>query len=270
MGTPASYGSDPHPCGSDPNEPAHFLFFALVVVWVSGRGSAAMGKMRRWMVRVAVVAALLPVLAAGGFYVILRKTVPPLSGTLAVAALDSPVDIVRDREGVAHIFASAVEDAYAALGFAHAQDRLWQMELLRLIAQGRLAEVFGPVMVDTDLFLRALDLKGHAQRSTAALSARSVTLLEAYARGVNAFMERPTQPLEPRFAPEFLLLWRTPEPWRVADSVGVMKVMALLLSKNVEEEVRRLTLAAEGLTPAEIADLMPLPADENPPPLPDL
>jgi penicillin amidase len=229
-----------------------------------------MGKMRRWGGRVAVLAALLPVLAAGGVYVLLRQTVPPLSGTLAVAALSGPADIVRDREGVAHIFAGAVEDAYAALGFAHAQDRLWQMELLRLIAQGRLAEVFGPAMVDTDLFLRSLDLNGHAERSTRALSARSVALLEAYARGVNAFMERRTQPFEPRFAPEFLLLWRTPEPWRVADSVGVMKVMALMLSKNLEEEVRRLALAAEGLTPAEIADLMPLPADENPPPLPDL
>src|ERR671923_1460294 len=105
-----------------------------------------MGRIRRWLIRFAVLAVGGPVLAAAALYLILRQTVPPLSGTLTLAGLASRVDIVRDREGIPHIFAGAVEDAYAALGFAHAQDRLWQMELLRLIARGRLAEVFGPVM----------------------------------------------------------------------------------------------------------------------------
>ena len=108
-------------------------------------------------------------LIAGGSYVALRNTVASPSGTLVIAGLSAPVEVVRDKEGVPHIFAKSEEDLYSALGFVHAQDRLWQMEMLRRTGQGRLSEIFGERTFRTDVFLRTLDLYGHAERSLTAL-----------------------------------------------------------------------------------------------------
>ena len=116
----------------------------------------------------ALVVVLLP-LAAASLLAVLRNTVPASSGALVVAGLDGPVEIVRDREGVPHIFATTLNDLGAALGFVHAQDRLWQMELMRRAGQGRLSEIFGERTLTSDIFLRTLDLSRHAERSFAAL-----------------------------------------------------------------------------------------------------
>src|SRR5262245_50629137 len=85
----------------------------------------------------------LAVVAAGFGYLVLRNTVPAPWGTLAIPGLSEPVEVVRDREGVPHIFAKSSDDLYMALGFVHAQDRLWQMEMQRRTGQGRLSEIFG-------------------------------------------------------------------------------------------------------------------------------
>ena len=162
------------------------------------------------------------------------------------------------------------DDLFCALGFLHAQDRLWQMELTRRAGQGRLSEIFGDRTFSTDVFLRTLDLYGHAERSQAVLSPEIRKSLEAYARGVNAFIGRKTGLLEPRLPPEFLLLRHEPEPWRVADSLVTAKMMALNLSTNLNHEMTRLALAAEGLTSAEIEDLLPRDNIDAPPPLPEL
>jgi penicillin amidase len=178
--------------------------------------------------------------------------------------------LVRDREGVPHIFAKSTDDLYMALGFVHAQDRLWQMELQRRTGQGRLSEIFGERTLGADVFLRTLDLYGYAEHSLASLPGEAVAALEAYARGVNAYLTRPRGPLEPRLPPEFLLLRHEPEPWRPADSAVTAKLMALILSMNINQEILRLTLAAHGLTSAEIEDLMPLDAADAPPRLPEI
>jgi penicillin G amidase len=209
-------------------------------------------------------------LAAGVIYVLLHNTVPSPSGALAVAGLSAPVEVVRDREDVPHIFARTTDDLYTALGFVHAQERLWQMELQRRTAQGRLSEIFGERTFTTDVFLRTLDLAGHAERSLATLPVQVRSALEAYARGVNAFLKRRLGWLEPRLPVEFLLLQHRPEPWRAADSVGIIKLMALQLSMNLNHETLRLALAAQGLTSAEIEDLMPLDAADKAPPLPEI
>ena len=116
----------------------------------------------------AAVVALAVLVALSG-YIALRNSVASPSGTLAMAGLSAPVEVVRDKEGVPHIFAKSEEDLYSALGFVHAQDRLWQMELTRRTGQGRLSEIFGERTFTTDVFLRTLD---------------------AYTRGVNAFLNR--------------------------------------------------------------------------------
>lgn len=219
----------------------------------------------------AAAAVLLIAAAAGLGYIVLRNTVPSPSGSLAVAGLSAPVEAVRDKEGVPHLFAAGMEDLLCALGFVHAQDRLWQMELTRRSAQGRLSEIFGERTFATDVFLRTLDLYGHAERSIAALPEQARRNLEAYARGVNAFLARRTGLLEPRLPPEFLVLRHEPEPWRPADSVAIVKMMALNLSTNLNFEMLRLALAAQGLSSAEIEDLMPRDdAGPAPPPLPEI
>jgi penicillin amidase len=207
---------------------------------------------------------------AGLGYLLLRNTVPPASGKLAMAGLSAPVEVVRDTEGVPHIFAKTTDDLYMALGFVHAQDRLWQMELARRTGQGRLSEIFGERTFTTDVFLRTLDVYGHAERSLGGLPAETRKALEAYARGVNAFLKRPGSGLTPRLPPEFLLLLHEPEPWSPADSAVIAKLMALQLSMNLKHELMRLTLAGQGLSAREIEDLLPSDAGDSPPPLPDL
>ena len=214
--------------------------------------------------------AVLGAIAAGIGYAALRNTVPSPSGMVVLPGLSEPVEAVRDREGVPHIFARTSDDLYMALGFVHAQDRLWQMEMQRRTGQGRLSEVFGERTFGADVFLRTLDLYGHAERSLSTLPAEATKALEAYSRGVNAFLTRPLGILEPRLAPEFLLLRHQPEPWRPADSIVMVKLMALSLSMNINQEILRLTLAAQGLTSSEIGDLMPLDAADAPPRLPEI
>jgi penicillin amidase len=229
-----------------------------------------MKRILKWLgIGLAGLAGLAAV-AAGVGYAVLRSTVAAASGTLAIPGLSAPVDIVRDREGVPHIFAKTADDLYMALGFVHAQDRLWQMELQRRTGQGRLSEIFGERTFGADVFLRTLDLYGHAERSLARLPAAATKALEAYARGVNAYIARPLGLLEPRLPPEFLLLRHQPEPWRPADSTVIVKLMALTLSMNINQEILRLSLAAQGLTSAEIGDLMPLDAADAPPHLPEI
>lgn len=229
-----------------------------------------MRRKRVWVKRSLVGAGLVLAVTAAVAATVVIGTVPPLTGTLAVPGLQGPVTIVRDRNAVPHITGASVEDVYRGLGFAHAQDRLWQMEMLRRAGRGRLSEIFGERTLDADIFLRTLDLAGHAERSFQTFPPEAKRLLAAYADGINAFIGRQTGLLEQRLPPEFLLLRHAPEPWRPADSVTAVKIMALNLSTNITPEIQRLTLAAQGLTPAEIEDVMPLNGGERAPPLPDL
>jgi penicillin amidase len=115
-------------------------------------------RILRGLAAAAAVAGGALFIAAVALYAALTSSIPRPSGTLALTGLAAPAEIVRDPEGVPHISASRAEDLYAALGFAHAQDRLWQMELMRRAGQGRLSEIFGERTFDTDVFLRTLDL----------------------------------------------------------------------------------------------------------------
>ena len=227
-----------------------------------------MGRTSKWLRIAALLVLGIPLVAAAVTYLAAKATVTPLSGTLSLPGLSARVEIVRDAEAVPHIFGASLDDLYAALGFAHAQDRLWQMELLRRVGQGRLSEIFGERTLGADIFIRTLDFHGHATRALASLSRQHRASLEAYARGVNAYLDRTTGLTDMRWPPEFWLLRHRPERWQAADSIAVLKVMALNLSTNFEHEITRLSWAAQGMTPAEIEDLMP-PTDAGPP-LPDI
>jgi penicillin G amidase len=178
---------------------------------------------------------------------------PQIDGALRMAGLSAPVDIVRDSEGVPHIYAKTAGDAYFALGVVHAQDRLWQMEMNRRIAAGRMAEVLGPNALDADRFLRTLGVRRNAEAIYANLGQEERSALDAYARGVNAWLAQRKGPLPP----EFLLTQApAPEPWQPADSIGWQTMMAWDLGGNWTQELLRMRLS-QRLTLEQINQFLP-------------
>ena len=202
--------------------------------------------------RVFLVLVLVITLAGAAGYAWLRQSLPQLEGTVALSGLKAPVEIVRDRHGVPHIHAGSVQDAYFALGFVHAQDRLWQMEMNRRVASGRLSEALGAATLDTDKFLRTLGVRRVAEATLQALSAKARGELDAYTAGVNAFLAQRSGPLPP----EFLLTGIQPEPWHSADSIAWIKMMAWDLGANWRSELLRLRLA-KTLSKTQIAEFLP-------------
>ncbi len=197
-----------------------------------------------------LILAILLSIAAG--YAWLRQSLPQLDGTVTVYGLKAPVDIVRDRYGVPHIYARSAADAYFALGFVHAKDRLWQMEMNRRIGSGRLSEVLGPATLDADKFLRTLVVRRVAEATLKSLNAETRSQLDAYAAGVNAYLAQRSGPLPP----EFLLTGVKPEPWTSADSLAWVKMMAWDLGGNWRTELLRMRLAKK-LSVAQIGEFLP-------------
>ncbi|NQW50183.1 MAG: penicillin acylase family protein [Rhodospirillales bacterium] len=185
-----------------------------------------------------------------GTYFQVRGALPGYSGQLEAAGLKAPVEILRDKNAVPHIIAGSIEDASFALGYVHAQDRFWQMELMRRVGQGRLAELVPPALVgrgllDSDRTLRGLGVYRRASESVNALSPAMRTRLDAYAAGVNAWLADDDQ----QFGLELTLIkllsggrYR-PERWRPADSLVWAKLMALGLDGNWRAELLRLRLS---------------------------
>jgi penicillin amidase len=213
-----------------------------------------------WMVLVLVI---VTTLGAGGGYLWLRRSLPQTSGEIRVSGISGPVTIVRDSDGVAHITGATETDAAFGLGFVHAQERLWQMEVQRRIGHGRLSEVFGATTLNTDRFLRALGVARAARRALERLDANTIAILEAYAAGVNAFLST-----NPTLPPEFLILGVQPEPWQPVDSLVWAKMMAWDLGGNWNDEVMRALLIAQ-IGPEDADFLMPAYTTDGPLILPD-
>ena len=151
----------------------------------------------------------------------------PASGELVLPGLEEPVEVMRDSLGVPHVWASSMADAVLAQGYLHATDRLWQMEMFRRVAQGRLSELFGEETVEADRFLRTLGLARAGRGSAAVISPETRALGEAYARGVNAAVAGWRGPLPP----ELVLLRVSLEPWEIEHTLAIEKIMAWDLSE---------------------------------------
>jgi penicillin amidase len=208
-------------------------------------------------------AAVVGVAAAAG-YLYLRQSLPQTEGEVALPGLEAQAEILRDRYGVPHIFARSERDAHFALGFAHAQDRLWQMEMNRRIGAGRLAEVLGAAALEADRFLRTLGVRRSAGEALQHFDRDTRRLLDAYAAGINAFIA--TRPVLP---PEFWMLRVSPEPWTAADSVAWGKMMAWDLGVNWRNELLRMRLA-RSLPLARIHEFLPPYPGDAPPEITDL
>src|SRR5579872_7292468 len=211
----------------------------------------------RVVTALAVLVALLAI-GAGGIYAVLRRSLPILEGDRHVAGLSAPVDIIRDADAIPHIYASSKRDAFFGLGYAHAQDRLWQMEFQRRIGHGRLSEIFGRVTVPQDRFLRTVGFGRAARLAWNASPDLVKQQLDAYVAGVNAFLSTHHGTQLPI---EFTLLGFEPEPWTGVDVMVWAKMMAWDLSKNFYAELMRHDIL-RAVGEDKLAQLMPpYPAD---------
>jgi penicillin amidase len=187
-------------------------------------------------------------IAAGGVGAVLalvgRDPGPPAQGALKARGLRAPARVVRDPFGVPHVEAESIADAYLALGFAHAQDRLWQMELSRRCARGRLAELFGERALEQDRLARTLGFAEAARLEVPKLARETRAALEAYAAGVNAWL---AEIAANRAARPFELRWLAlePEPWTPEDTLAIARLRAWNLGRSLSASLLLDRLVAE-------------------------
>jgi penicillin G amidase len=215
-----------------------------------------MNRLLRWLLRGVLAAAGLAAAALGVAWLLVAGSLPRYAGEVEAEGLAAPVEVIRDANAVPHIRAATDRDMWFALGLVHAQDRLWQMEVSRRAAQGRLSALFGARTLPLDRLVRTLDLYGLARRAVADQTPAAQVALEAYAAGVNAWVRHVDARSLGRGAPEFFLFGDGFEPWTPADSLGILKVMALRLSGAARAEVRR-ALFQLALPPERVADILP-------------
>jgi penicillin amidase len=210
----------------------------------------------RWLLRIFGGLVLLTLLAVVGLYYFLSRSLPDYGEDFTLPGLAAPVEIVRNNANVPHVFGTTDADVYFGLGFVHAQDRLWQMTMLRRTAQGRLSEIFGPRTARTDELLRRYDLYELASRSLAAQDAPTLEALDAYARGVNAWIGQVNAGARGRGAPEFFLFEPEIAVWQPADSLVILKLMALQLTGHLADEVLRARMSLL-LPDTRLRDILP-------------
>ena len=191
--------------------------------------------MLRFLRYVVLVAVLVMGLGLAAGWWIVRRALPQLDGAASLPELHEEVTVNRDAWGVPHIRASSPEDLFTAQGYVLAQDRLWQMDVLRRAAAGELSEVFGPIALLRDREFRPLGLRLAAEREAARLDPETRGMLEAYARGVNRYIEE----RRGRLPWEFLYMRYAPRPWKPADSLLIAGYMYQTLTRTWEAELKR-------------------------------
>jgi penicillin amidase len=223
------------------------------------------------LLRICLTVLILVALAAGAGALWLRRAMqaqlPQLDGDRHTIAVTQPVTVQRDHQGVPHISADSLDDLIAAQGYVAAQDRLWQMDMMRRVAAGEIAEVLGSNFVEHDRIQRVLEFRQTAERLTASLSPQDRRLFEDYARGVNAYIgEADALPAE------FRLLNYQPRRWQPVDSVLIVLSMVQTLDEQWPTKLTRETITKR-IGPTLAADLYPTGSWRDHPPtqaVPDL
>lgn len=190
---------------------------------------------------------ILAALAGGGFYYLSRQSFPQTNGGLQMAGLNGKVEIIRDKFGVPNIYADTPHDLFMAQGFVHAQDRYFQLEFAKRVGAGRISELFGKSALNQDKFIRTLGWPRAAQVEAAALTGETKEAMEAYAAGINAYLDKNADKASLEFNVLGLIgrAWK-PEKWTTADTIAWGKVMAWNLGGNMDEELTRAALLAKG------------------------
>jgi penicillin amidase len=195
----------------------------------------------RWTTGLGVLLVLVPVAGLSTAVVGVRRSWPQTGGELSISGLEGEVRVVRDDHGIPQIYADSTHDLMLAQGYVHAQDRFFEMDVRRHATAGRLSELFGKSGLETDLVVRTLGWREVAEKEVAMLRPATRSALDAYAEGVNAYLEgRSTS----QMSLEYALLGITgldyqPEQWSAVDSVAWLKAMAWDLRGNLDEEIGR-------------------------------
>src|SRR5262245_20980722 len=189
------------------------------------------------------------------------RALPQQDGAIQIEGLGSSVTVLRDDAGIVNIYADSPHDLFMAQGYVHAQERMWQMEVWRHISAGRLSELFGASTLDEDRFIRTLDWRGAAERDLAAMSPGPRAALDAYAEGVNAWLDTHRGGLPLAFVVTGMKAGMggiggyNVEPWSALDSLTWQKVQAWQLGGNFDSEIFRM-LADERLGDSALTDAL--------------
>ncbi len=210
----------------------------------------------RWLFRSTIVFIGLVCLTAVAAYVLAARSVPNYDADIRISGLANDVEIVRDTHAVPHVFATSADDAFFSLGYVHAQDRLWQMVLMRRTAQGRLSELFGTRTIETDILMRQLAIYDLSVQSFEHQSEETRSALQAYSNGVNAWLEVVNREALGRGAPEFFIFGTEISLWTPADSLALIRLMALRLNSQLESEISR-ALVSFVLDADRVVDILP-------------
>ncbi|WP_055490335.1 penicillin acylase family protein [Streptomyces sp. TP-A0356] len=224
-----------------------------------GKSGRKKGRRARLLVIVLVVA-LVGGFGYGGYWSVstVRASFPQTKGSITLDGLSGPVDVKRDAYGIPQIYASSNADLFMAQGYVQAQDRFYEMDVRRHMTSGRLSEMFGNGQVKNDEFLRTLGWNRVAQKEyDTTLSASTKKYLQAYAKGVNAYLKgKDGKSISLEYAALGLTNDYRPEAWTPVDSISWLKAMAWDLRGNMQEEIDR-SLMTSRLGPKQIADLYP-------------
>jgi len=200
-----------------------------------------MKRLRQWLTKILLgLLALAIILSLAGTWFVTRAW-PDTNGTITASGLTAPVKVIRDKWGVPHIYAENELDLLFAQGYVHAQDRLWQMELNRRTGNGTLSEIFGKAALGSDYWLRLMGLRRAAEKTWAEMNPENRAILQAYADGVNAFVNTHRD----RLPVEFTILGVNPAPWTPVDTLAWGNAMALSLSANYTLELLRAQMIAK-------------------------
>ncbi len=185
---------------------------------------------KKWLLAITGLLAVVAIVVFIGFTWFMNNSKPVIDGELTVNVLDQDVTVTRDDKGVPHVFAQTDADLYRAQGYVQAQDRLFQMDLARRQASGRLSEIIGEATINTDKHFRTFSLRDASEKALAAYDSESRQVLEWFAEGVNAFITESKE--NNTLSYEFALLGYEPEEWSVIDSLTIGKYMAYDLGGN--------------------------------------
>ncbi|MER6159773.1 penicillin acylase family protein [Streptomyces sp. NPDC001868] len=229
----------------------------------SGQQSGKSGRKKGRKVRLLLIVLVLAIIGGvgyGAFWSVstVRASFPQTKGSITLDGLSGPVDVKRDGHGIPQIYASSEEDLFMAQGFVQAQDRFYEMDVRRHMTAGRLSEMFGEGQVDNDEFLRTLGWHRIAEQEyDKKLSAETKKYLDAYAKGVNAYLAgKDGEEISVEYAALGFSNDYKPEEWTPVDSVAWLKAMAWDLRGNMQDEIDR-ALMTSRLGPKQIADLYP-------------
>jgi penicillin amidase len=207
--------------------------------------------MGRTLRRTALGAMVVAGAVSAGAYYLLRRPVPKGKGRVRLRGLRGKVEILRDRWGIPHIYGENLHDVFFAVGYAQAQDRLWQMEFNRRLASGTLAEVLGESALEIDRMIRRTGFRRVSEADWQEAEATEKAVMEAFSAGVNSYIESARTPVE------FGLLRYRPAPWHPVDTIAFARFMGWTLAGNWDSEILR-SWTVERFGAKVMAELEPL------------